>query len=171
MYKKTLLLSLLVVLTGMLSFSVMAQDDSIEVTWWLLTGNDNRNAAVDQIIAEFEEANPNISIVIERRATDPHKEALRVAAGTDAFPDLYFMWSGLGLGGEFVNAGMSEDITRYYEQYGWEDFLSVPALAGASQYGDAYHGVLDRSRGEVIYYRKDLFEQAGITEEPTTMRN
>lgn len=167
MSKKILLLCLIIALTGVLSIPAQAQDDDIEVTWWLLTGNDARNAAVDQIIAEFEEANPNITITLERRATDPHKEALRVAAGTDAFPDLYFMWSGLGLGGEFVEAGMSEDMTRYYEQYGWADFLAVPALAGATQYG-GYHGVLDRMRGEVIYYRKDLLEAAGVTVEPTT---
>lgn len=146
-----------------------ASNEPVEITWWQLTGNDAQVAAWDEIIAAFEAENPGINVVLETRGIDAQKEALRVAAGTEAFPDIYFMWSGLGLGGEFVSAGMSAPLDEYYVQYGWTDSLTAPSLAAAQQYGDGhYHGVMSEIHGQALYYRKDAFEAAGITAEPTT---
>lgn len=146
-----------------------ASSEPVEITWWQLTGNDAQVAAWDEIIAGFEAENPGITVLLETRGIDAQKEALRVAAGTKAFPDIYFMWSGLGLGGEFVSAGMSAPLNEYYEQYGWTDSLTAPSLAAAQQYGDGhYHGIMSEIHGQALYYRKDAFEAAGITAEPTT---
>jgi raffinose/stachyose/melibiose transport system substrate-binding protein len=138
-----------------------------EVTWWALTTEGAELEAVNQVIADFEAANPGITVKREERSVDAHKEALRVALGTEAFPDIYFMWAGLGLGGEFVNAGASAPLNDAYTSNGWETRFVPPALAAAKQYGD-YEGVPEVTRGQALYYRKDLFEQAGITAEPTT---
>jgi raffinose/stachyose/melibiose transport system substrate-binding protein len=144
-----------------------SDEEQVELDWWVLTLVDETRAVLEGAIEGFEAEHPNISISLEERATDPHKDALRTAVGTEAEPDMYWMWTGLGLGGEFVNAGASADLTEYYEQYGWDDRFSVPALAGVTQYG-GYHGVPFTIRGEAVYYRKDLFEQAGITAPPQT---
>lgn len=141
--------------------------EPVEISWWQLTANDVQNAAMKEIIASFEAANPGITVNLEQRAIDAHKEALRVATGTEAFPDIYFMWAGLGLGGEFVNAGASAPLNDAYASNGWEQRFVPPALAAAKQYGD-YHGVPEVSHPQGLYYRKDLFEAAGITSEPTT---
>lgn len=167
MNKKLTLFLVILSVVAMMSATVAQAQDSVELVWWTLERDQIWMDADEAIIAEFEAANPNITITIERRSTDGHKEALRVAAGTDAFPDIFFMWSGLGLGGEFIDAGMSADLTEYYEQYGWDELLSPPVVAAATQYG-GYHGVMESIRGQAIYYRRDLFEAAGITEEPTT---
>lgn len=143
--------------------------EPVEIIWWQLEHNDLQHAAFEEIIAAFEAAHPGIQITMETRAIDAQKEALRAAMGTDAFPDIYFMWSGLGLGGEFVQAGASAPLDDYYTQYGWDERLTAPAVAAATQYGDGhYHGVMSEIHGQVLYYRKDLFEAAGITSEPTT---
>lgn len=139
----------------------------VEVTWWSLTSEGAELEAVNQVIADFEAANPGITVKREERSIDAHKEALRVAMGTEAFPDIYFMWAGLGLGGEFVNAGASAPLDDVYTGNGWEQRFVPPALAAAAQYGD-YQGVPEVIHGQALYYRKDLFEQAGITAEPTT---
>lgn len=141
--------------------------EPVEISWWQLTANDVQNAAMAEIIASFEAANPGITVNLEQRAVDAHKEALRVAIGTEAFPDIYFMWAGLGLGGEFVNAGASAPLADAYAANGWDERFVPPALAAAKQYGD-YHGVPEVSHPQGLYYRKDLFEAAGITSEPTT---
>ncbi|AEG44474.1 ABC transporter substrate-binding protein [Isoptericola variabilis] len=138
-----------------------------EVTVWTLTQDGSQKEAWDAFVAAFEEANPDITIVTEERATDPHKDALRQAAGTDAGPDLYRYWGGAGLGGELVDVGMSADLTQYYEEYGWADVLTPAALQNATQYG-GYHGVPFIQATEAVFYNKALFEQAGITEVPTT---
>jgi raffinose/stachyose/melibiose transport system substrate-binding protein len=140
-----------------------------EIKVWTLTfANDSANKAWQKIIADFEAANPGTTIRIENRGVDEHKSALRVAAGSDQGPDIYFMWAGLGLGGEFVKAGLSLPLDKYYQQYGWGDRFLPSAAAFADLYPGGKHGVPFTFKGEAIYYNKKLFEQAGITAEPTT---
>jgi raffinose/stachyose/melibiose transport system substrate-binding protein len=146
-----------------------SQASAEEVRFWTLSfDNEAVSAAFDDIIAEFEKANPDISVVIEQRSTDEHKAALRVAGSSDQAPDIYFMWGGLGLGGEFVKSGLAADMTKYYEQYDWNDRFIPPVLALATQYPGGTYGVPYTFRGETLYYNKALFEKAGITAPPTT---
>ncbi|EPX87483.1 carbohydrate ABC transporter substrate-binding protein, CUT1 family [Rubellimicrobium thermophilum DSM 16684] len=157
-------LSTLAVMAGM-SGGAAAQ----ELTVWTLTGAvEAENAAWAQIIEEFEAANPGVTIRIEQRSVDEHKAALRVAARSDQGPDIYFMWAGLGLGGEFVQAGLSAPLDAYYEQYGWEDRLLPSAMGFTTAFTEERHGVPYSFAGEAVYYNKALFEQAGITAEPQT---
>jgi raffinose/stachyose/melibiose transport system substrate-binding protein len=140
-----------------------------EVKVWILSfANESANRAWDQIVADFEAANPGTTVQVETRGTDEHKSALRVAAGSDQGPDVYFMWGGLGLGGEFVNAGLSKPLDEYYGQYGWDDRFVPSALGPSNAYEGGRHGVPYTFHGMELYYNKALFEQAGITQEPTT---
>jgi raffinose/stachyose/melibiose transport system substrate-binding protein len=140
-----------------------------EVTVWTLNfANESANAAWNQIISEFEAANPGIDIQLETRGVDEHKSALRVAAGSDQGPDIYFMWGGLGLGGEFVNAGLSTPLDDAYAQFGWDERFVPTALGPSNAYEGGRHGVPYTVHGMALYYNTALFEQAGITEEPQT---
>lgn len=141
--------------------------ENVEVTIWQLQMEDSQQTAWDALVAGFETANPGITIKTEERQVDPHKDALRQAAGTDTGPDLYRYWGGYGLGGQLVGAGMSKDLTEYYEQYGWADQLTGAALGNATQYGK-HDGVPVIQATEALFYNKELFAQAGITELPTT---
>ena len=140
--------------------------DSSELVIWQLT-METEKPAWDALIKGFNEKYPDVKVVTEERAVDAHKDALRQAAGTDSGPDIYRYWAGPGLGGELVSVGSSADITSLYEQYGWEDHLTPPSMANVTQYG-GYHGVPLKQSNEAIFYNKALFEQAGITEVPTT---
>ena len=151
---------------------VGAQDSSASlepgtITLWDFSSTQSQTDAMNDIIAGFEEAHPGVTVVREERSTDAAKEALRQALGTEAAPDIYRMWAGLGLGGEFVNAGGSEDLTPYYDQYGWDDRFVGPALASMTQYG-GHHGVPFVSPAEALFYQKAAFESAGITTPPAT---
>lgn len=146
---------------------VQGQDSPVEVTVWTVQFSDSVLAAWDVVMADFEAANPDINITLETRGVDAHKDAMRVAAGTEAMPDIYFMWAGLGLGGEFVNLGVSLPLDDFYAQMGWNDRFLGSAL-NKTHYNGEMHGVPYVNHGMVVYYRKDLFEQAGITSEPAT---
>jgi raffinose/stachyose/melibiose transport system substrate-binding protein len=138
-----------------------------EVKIWTLTfDNNSANVAWDKIIKEFEAANPGITISREGRSVDEHKAALRVAAQSSEGPDIYFMWAGLGLGGEFVKAGLSKPLDDYYKQYGWDDRLVGTAASFSKIYPPGLHGVPYTFHGEALYYNKALFEKAGISELP-----
>ncbi|MGW5239340.1 ABC transporter substrate-binding protein [Monashia sp. NPDC004114] len=137
------------------------------INWWMVTQNDTATAKLKQTISDFEKKNPDIKVNVTYKAVDPLKDALRTSAGTSAGPDLYYMWAGPGLGGEFVKNNVSLDLTTYYQQYGWKDRFTPATLTNYSQYG-GYHGVPWTQRGEVVYYNKALFQKAGITDPPTT---
>ena len=136
--------------------------------WTISYSSDPQRNALAAAEEEFEKQNPGVDVKITMRGTDDHKTALRVSAGSDRGPDIYFSWAGRGLGGEYVLAGLDQDLTKYYEQYGWADRLSEPALAFVDDFAEGMHGVPFRFSGEAVYYDKRAFEKAGIAEEPKT---
>ena len=138
-----------------------------ELKFWLRTPHPGEEAAVNQIAKEFTEANPGVTIKIESRSIDEHKSALRVAAVSSEGPDFYYNWAGLGLGGEYVKAGLSEPLERYYDQYKWRDRLLPLAVSYADLY-PGVHGVPYQIRNEALFYNKSLFKKAGVEKLPTT---
>ena len=162
--KKTLV-SIAVILTMGISASVNAQ----EIKFWMVTpSNEAASQALQDIAKEFNKNNPNANVVIEGRSIDQHKASLRIAATSNEGPDIFFSWAGFGLGGEYVKAGLSAPMDKYYAQYKWADKLLPAAVAFSDQYGGAKHGIPYTFRGEAIYYNKALFTKAGITQEPQT---
>jgi raffinose/stachyose/melibiose transport system substrate-binding protein len=140
-----------------------------EIKFWTLTfDNPNVTKAFGTIIKDFEAANPGATIKLENRATDEHKSALRVASGSEQAPDIFFMWAGLGLGGEFIKSGIALPMDKYYAEYKWDDRFLPVALGFSKQYAGGRFGVPYTFRGEALYYNKALFQKAGITEEPKT---
>ncbi len=150
-------------------FSAGAASQAQEIKFWTLSFDNPEMAKTFQsIIKDFEAANPGVTIKLENRGTDEHKSALRVAGGSDQAPDIYYMWGGLGLGGEFVKSGLALPMDKYYAQYKWDDEFTEPALAASKQYPGGRYGLPFTFRGEAIYYNKALFEKAGITSLPTS---
>ncbi|NEI74458.1 extracellular solute-binding protein [Rhizobium lusitanum] len=140
-----------------------------DLTLWTLNfDNGAANTALQKVANDFEATNPGTHVEIVQRGIDEHKTALRVAAGSSKGPDIYFSWAGLGLGGEYVKAGLSLPLDKYYTQYKWNDELLPSAAAFADLYPGGKHGVPFTFKGEAIYYNKKLFQKAGITEEPKT---
>ncbi|MCR8726127.1 ABC transporter substrate-binding protein [Frigidibacter sp. ROC022] len=163
----TRIISVLGALAGVATLAGTANAEDLTI-WTLNYSSDAQVAALDASEARFEASHPGVNVEIVKRGTDEHKTALRVAAGSDTGPDVYFMWAGLGLGGEYVKAGLSLDLTKYYEKYGWSDRVSTPSLAFVEAYGPGMNGAPYRFTGEAVYYNKSLYEKAGITSEPQT---
>jgi raffinose/stachyose/melibiose transport system substrate-binding protein len=140
-----------------------------EIKFWTLNfANDSANRAFQSIVKQFEDANPGVTIKLEQRGTDEHKSALRVASGSEQAADIYFMWAGLGLGGEFVKSGLALNMAKYYDEYKWDDRFLPVALSFSKDYPGGRFGVPYTFKGEAIYYNKALFQKAGIAGEPKT---
>jgi multiple sugar transport system substrate-binding protein len=67
---------------------------------------------------------------------------------------------------EFAAAGYLEPIADYVDSSDLDDFL--PVGLETLTYDDALYGLPYIVHNSVMYYRTDLFEQAGITAPPTT---
>lgn len=151
---------------GLVMLSGNASAD--ELTLWTLSySSEKQKNSFKQAKEAFEAKSAGNTVETVHRGTDEHKTALRVAAGSDTGPDVYTMWAGLGLGGEYVNAGLSLDMSKYYEKYGWADRVSIPSQAFVEAYSTGKHGVPYRFSGEAVYYNQTIFDEVGIDAEPT----
>lgn len=138
-----------------------------ELVLWMPTQEDSQAEGMETLISDFEAAHEGVTVKLEQRSIDAHKDALRQIVGTDSGPDIYWYWEGPGLGGTLVEAGLSKDLTEEYQQYGWDQRFGEATLSNITRYG-GYHGVPWTQQAEAIYYNKDLFAEAGITAEPAT---
>jgi raffinose/stachyose/melibiose transport system substrate-binding protein len=139
-----------------------------ELVIWTRTNQPQEEKALRLAMSQFEAANPGTTVKLETRATDEHKSALRLVSQSKIGPDIFFMWAGLGLAGEYVKAGLSAPLDTYYKKYKWDDVLLPMASSYTAIYPPSRHGVPYTLRGEGLYYNKALFKKAGIEKEPTT---
>jgi raffinose/stachyose/melibiose transport system substrate-binding protein len=139
----------------------------VTLNYWITTQQPNQAKAFKEVFASYEKAHPDVTITMTQKSTDNLKTALRQAAGTPAAPDLFFQWSGLGLGGTYVKQGVTLDLTKYYKKYKWDERFTPTALSSVTQYG-GYQGVPYSADVEAVVYNKALFAKAGITSTPTT---
>ena len=110
----------------------------------------------------FEQENPNVTVnVVEKEFNDHHTALLTTLASGAGAPDVTAIE--VGFIAQFVGAGGFEDLTQepynagqYKEQtagYAWEQ--------GSTPEGSLVAMPVDLGPG-TMYYRQDLFEQAGI---------
>ena len=133
---------------------------------WTIPWDESAQTSFKAMIATYQKQHPDVTIKNETRGIDEHKAAMRVAANSGSGPDIYYMWGGLGLGGEFVDGGASAPLNAYYTQYKWDDRFLPAALSDSRRANGQRHGVPFLMHGEGIYYNKLLFKRAGIATEP-----
>ncbi len=128
---------------------------------------EQRMAYFEEIIADFEEANPNIKIEMTAYGDEEIKDKTRVLLGSADAPDIFFTWSGERIM-QYVRSGNALDITKYLDEDSeWKDSFNQVMLDSCNKDGAYYAIPWDYSSKEVVY-NKNVFEQAGITELPTT---
>lgn len=116
----------------------------------------------------YEEANPNIDVVIENTAGSGaavYPDVLRTSMASGDPPDVFFLWGGT-ISGPFVKAGQVRAIDDYYEKYGWKNLVPPWTLDRVTVDGKLY-GVPFRARGMGFWYRTDLMKEAGLSEPKT----
>lgn len=149
---------------ALMSSAAMAQEtvrfftifDANSVEWWT------------PVIEEFEQQNPDINIELETVAGSGaavYPDVLRTSMASGDPADVFFMWGG-SIAEPFVEAGQVKELSSEYEQYGWEERFPEWIIDRLSTDGEIY-GVPYHARGMGIWYRKDMFDQYGISV-PTT---
>jgi multiple sugar transport system substrate-binding protein len=121
-------------------------------------------AAWEAAIRQFEGENPGVTVKFNVYDHESYKKSIRNWL-TSASPDVVFWYVGNRMR-QFVTPGLLEDVSAVYTaevkaELG-EVATDLVTVAG-KQYGVPY---TDYQWG--IYYRRDLFEQAGVTEKPKT---
>jgi len=138
--------------------------DANTLTWWHNSNTAPGKDYYEQVAADFEEANPGVTITISAMQHEDMLTKLNAAFQTGDTPDV-FMERGGGELAAHVEAGLVKDLTE-----GASDEIEMlgGAVAGWQVDGQTYS--LPFSMGVVgFWYNKALFADAGITTPPTTM--
>ncbi|QZN85631.1 extracellular solute-binding protein [Cellulomonas sp. C5510] len=143
-----------------------SSDGKVELTFWHNSTTGDGKAYWEDTVAAFEEANPNVTITIQSIQNEDMDGKLQTALNSGDAPDI-FMARGGGKLADVVEAGQAMDLTDKLTDE-TKSALGEASLSAFSIDGKVY-GVPTAVLPGGLYYSKDLFEQAGITETPTTM--
>ena len=120
-----------------------------------------------EVVAAFEEANPNIKIEMTSYGDEEIKDKTRVLLGSADAPDVFFTWSGERIT-QYVDSGNAMDISKYLEEDSeWKDSFNQTMLETCNKNGSYWAIPWDYSSKEMVYNKK-VFADAGITELPKT---
>ena len=139
-----------------------ADGEATEISFWTLS---TRQEAVEPAIERFNAENPDIVVSASYYDTDGIKDACKVAASSNTLPNMWFNWGG-ALGSFYTENGLTYDLTEFAAANGWSDKFLESAL-GLCTFDGQLAGYPTSFNVLGTYYRKDIFEQNGITE-PTT---
>lgn len=135
-----------------------------DIRVWL-NGADTPDAAREWLKTTFEEQNPGSTLTIEEQEWDGLVERLTTALSSDSeTPDVVEI--GNTQAPTFTSAGAFSPLTDELDDLGGDDLLQG-FVEGATVDGETY-AVPYYAGSKYIFYRKDLFEKAGL-EVPTTM--
>jgi multiple sugar transport system substrate-binding protein len=146
------------------SLMAMGSAQAVEIEYWQYVF-DSRVQAMDQLIENFEAANPDITV---KHTTFPYADyQTRVVAAKAAGqgPDvvqLFYGWTD-----QFVNGGLIQPLDP--EVFPPEEIESefFPIVSAMQRDGD-YYGLPTAVRSLALFYNKALFEEAGL-EPPTNL--
>jgi raffinose/stachyose/melibiose transport system substrate-binding protein len=139
-------------------------DSDNVLTWWHNSNSDPGKAYYEKVAADFEKANPGVTVKISAMAHEDMLTKLDAAFQTGDAPDVY-MERGGGELASHVEAGLVQDLSKSAAK---EIKMIGPSVAGWQVDDKTY--ALPYSVGVVgFWYNKALFQKAGITATPKTM--
>ncbi|MGM0790129.1 sugar ABC transporter substrate-binding protein [Bacillus sp. MMSF_3328] len=132
-----------------------------QLTFWRNSGNATENKAYEELIADFEKANPDIDIQMKSILYSDYEIKLRTEIANGNPPDIMAIDSPtLAL---YANNGSLLSIDSFMrEEANIEDFPEA-TLKGLSYKGKIYLSPIVES-GIALFYNKNLFKKAGIPE-------
>lgn len=160
MFKKGLFAALIFSLFTLTFGAVLAQDENATIQWWSHWANEPaKRAVIEQIAAEYMEANPNVTIELTWWDKQPLFDAVRntMTAGEGA-PDIATFDQEVI---DWVEAGWVIDLTDYLP---WDNFIEGTMADGnyedlgiEGQYKFNISSVIN-----MIIYNPDIFAELGI---------
>ncbi|WP_448630552.1 extracellular solute-binding protein [Cellulomonas soli] len=141
-------------------------DGDVQMTFWHNSTTGDGKAFWQSTVKDFEAANPGVTIEIQAIQNEDMDGKLQTALNSGDAPDI-FMARGGGKLAAVVEAGQAQDLTASIDD-ATKTAVGDAAFSAFSIDGKVYGMPMAVLPGG-IYYSKDLFAQAGITETPTTM--
>lgn len=145
-----------------------AEETTTLVVWDVMT-RPEENAIVDNILADYQAAHPNVTVQREAKNFDDLKTTASLALSSDDGPDIIQINQGESDMGALAAAGLLTPLNDYAEKYGWYDNFpgGLVALnswtADGSQMGTGnLYGLPIQAEVVGVFYNKEKFEALGL---------
>jgi multiple sugar transport system substrate-binding protein len=124
--------------------------------------SDNTQPFLSQVVADFEEANPDIKVTLDVVNWNNLDQKLRTMVATGQAPDIANVASFAAFVADGLLKPLDEFMPDSLMNNFYEGFLNEAKVNGK------YYGVPLLASVRALFYNKDLFAQAGISEPPKT---
>ena len=139
---------------------------TVSMTFWHNSTTGDGKAYWAATVADFEAAHPNVKISIQAIQNEDMDGKLQTALNSGSPPDI-FMARGGGKLADIVAAGQAMDLTNSIDP---ATKAAVPeAVLNAFAVDGKQYGMPTSVLPGGMYYSKDLYKKAGITDTPKTM--
>ena len=148
------------------SLPVYAEEGGKEITYFYNTSTEAATEVVQEAIKRYEEKTGN-TVKITMMEGESYKTKIKTCVASNSLPDVFNYWTGEQFS-TLVSSGNVKDITEmvtkdteYKEQFidGAFDEVTVD---------EKIYGIPSSVTGQVLYYNKQLFKDAGIEKVPST---
>lgn len=139
--------------------------DGVTLTWWHNGTGEPLNGFWADVAAEFEEANPGVTVEVAAYQNEELQRTLIPnALRSNDPPDLFQQWGAGELSAQ-VEAGYVKDITDQVQ----DELALIGGTAAPWQVDGQTYGLPFSFGIEGFWYNTELFEQAGIESTPTSL--
>lgn len=143
----------------------MASAQPVEITVWHMEQPPNRVQRFEELANEFNAANPGFRVIMRVQAWDEVYKRLAAAAAAGRQPDLLFVIPDFSFAVKGLNLGVpvTDLVNELNDKHTFIPAALEPYLRDGEYWAVPLYGMV-----QVLWYRKDLFAEAGITEAPRT---
>ncbi|MCP4385307.1 MAG: carbohydrate ABC transporter substrate-binding protein [Hyphomicrobiales bacterium] len=134
----------------------LAEDTTVR--WLHIESNPETLELWNQVVADYEAANPGVKVEIQHLENEAFKAKLPTLLQSDDRPHVFYSWSG-GVMRAQDEAGFLADVTEGAKD--WTDRFSSGAAA-AFEIDGKIVGAPNHLSEVVFFYNKDLIDQAGV---------
>jgi raffinose/stachyose/melibiose transport system substrate-binding protein len=146
------------------SAATKSSDGPVTIEWWHIQNNDPMKTIWADAAKQYMADHPDVTIKITVLENEAFKSKLTTTMQGGKPPDMFQSWGG-GTLSEQQQAGLIQDVSA--GTAGWIDQLN-PAATELYQIDGKQYGVPFNLGMVGLWYRKSLFEKAGIDAPPTT---
>ncbi|MDO4284577.1 MAG: sugar ABC transporter substrate-binding protein [Eubacteriales bacterium] len=138
--------------------------DKTQIEFWTISLQPTFTDFFNGLIAKYEEENPNITVKWVDLPYDSIQEKLVTSVAGGSSPDVVNLNTqfALTLAGKGALVDLNKEATEEQRS------IYIPSLYESTEIGDAAYAFPWYASPNIMFYNKELFEQAGITEIPTT---
>jgi len=160
---------LVVALLFVSSFSVMAQDEEVEIfSWWTGGGEEE---GLNALIELFNEQYPDVEVInatVAGGAGSNAKAVLKTRMVGGNPPDSFQVHGGAELVDTYVKTGLMQPITDLLEEWGVKDKFNQQILEMSSYEGEYYSIPVNVHRSNATFYNKEVLAENNV-EPPTDL--